>query len=154
VTYTEEEIAVTLNEVDKIDRALGEVRNLSESDAEMDDFAKEAMNAFHDLMDIGRSVDDRFAAGYFDAANKMITSAMAAKNAKVDKKIKMIQLQLSKAKVDLDNRKLDIAAQKNLPPSDDGFGVLEGEGNMVIDRNEIIASLLKQFKEEQNKDAS
>ena len=85
-----------LDVADKIDAALPMVRDLEALDADMDNYAQKAMHAFQDLMDLGQNVEDRHAAAIFDTASKMMTNAITAKTAKMDKKLKMVQLQLQK----------------------------------------------------------
>ena len=49
-------------------------------DADMDNYADKAMNAFKDPMDLGQNVEDRHAAGVFDVASKMMTQCYYCKN--------------------------------------------------------------------------
>ena len=51
-------------------------------------------------------MEDRHAVLIFDSASKMLTAALTAK-AKMDKKKKMVELQMRKAKLDLDEKKLE-----------------------------------------------
>jgi hypothetical protein len=60
----------------------------------------------------------------------MLKNAIDAKSAKIDKKLKMIELQIKKAKLDQD-------AQK--PTGDDGM--IAGEGVLITDRNSLLAKL-------------
>ena len=77
-----------LDVADKIDAALPMVRDLEQLDSDMDKYADKAMHAFQDLMDLGQNVEDRHAAAVFDTASKMMTNAITAKTAKMDKKLK------------------------------------------------------------------
>jgi hypothetical protein len=86
--------------IDKIDAALPQVRQLSAGDAELDELADLAKNKFEDLMDLGMNVDPRFGGVIFQTAGTLLGHAITAKTAKLDKKLKMIQLQLAKAKHD------------------------------------------------------
>lgn len=80
-------------------------------------------------------VDSRFSAEIFAVASSMLGHAITAKTAKVNKKLKMIDLQLKKAELD---RKISIANSKeenNTKKQDLGEG-------RVLDRNELLKALL------------
>ena len=121
-----------LDVADKIDKALPQVRDLEALDADMDNYAGQAMNAFKDLMDLGQNVEDRHAAGVFDVASKMMTNAITAKTAKMDKKLKMVQLQLQKAKFDQQSLKLN------------GDSLVQGEAE-EFDRNSLINAVIEKI---------
>lgn len=88
--------------IDKIDQALPAVRGLEASDQEMDDIAAKAQETFDDLMDLGMQVDSRYSAEIFAVAGTMLGHALTAKTAKLNKKLKMVELQLKKARMDAD----------------------------------------------------
>jgi hypothetical protein len=88
--------------IDKIDAALPAVRGLDASDAEMDDIANKAQETFDNLMDLGFNVDSRYASEIFAVAGTMLGHALTAKTAKLNKKLKMVELQMKKAKLDAD----------------------------------------------------
>ena len=103
---TVEETRVQLAEIDatidKIDAALPAVRGLDSSDQEMDDLAAKAQETFDDLMTLGMNVDSRYASEIFAVAGAMLGHALTAKTAKMNKKLKMIDLQMKKLKMDQD----------------------------------------------------
>jgi hypothetical protein len=76
------------------------VRNLDASDEEMDALATKATDTFDNLMDLGFNVDSRYSAEIFAVASQMLGHALTAKTAKLNKKLKMIDLQLKKVKLD------------------------------------------------------
>ena len=131
--YTPEETQSIMTEIDdaidKIDAALPGVRDLSSSDSEMDELATLAKDSYKDLMDLGMNVDSRFAAEIFSVAGAMLGHALTAKQAKLNKKLKMIDLQLKKA--NLDAKLLD----------SDKTPAQQGQGH-VLDRNELLDRLL------------
>jgi hypothetical protein len=131
----------TLDVADKIDQALPVVRDLETLDKDMDKYADEAMKAFKDLMDLGQNVDDRNAAAIFDVAGKMMSNAITAKQTKLDKKLKMIELQMRKAKLDLDTRKVDAALKEK--EADDP---IDGQAEEFEDRNSLINAVLERMK--------
>jgi len=114
--------------IDKIDSALPMVRDLQASDVEMDDLAKKATESFDELMSLGMNVDSRFAAEIFSVAGAMLGHALTAKQAKLNKKLKMIDLQLKKANLDMKQ-------------PDGGAAAQPGQGH-VLDRNELLDRLL------------
>jgi len=130
ITTTSEEITaiVEMSNLEKIENALTAVRGLEASDKEMDDLAKKAVESYKDLMDLGMNVEPRHASEIFGVAERMLNSAITAKNAKVNKKLKMIDLQLKKAKLDLDNP--------------DGASSAGATGSL-LDRNELLDRLIK-----------
>lgn len=120
-----------LDVADKIDAALPMVRDLEQLDSDMDKYADKAMHAFQDLMDLGQNVEDRHAAAVFDTASKMMTNAITAKTAKMDKKLKMVQLQLQKAKFDAQEAK-----------AKGGDDTIQGEAEEFEDRNSLINAVI------------
>jgi hypothetical protein len=129
----------TLEIADRINQALPLVRDLNSLDADMDKYADQAMKAFKDLMDLGQNVDDRNAAAIFDVAGKMMTNAISAKTAKAEKKLKMLDLQLRKARLDLDTRKVDAILLSAVEPE-------EGVAEEFEDRNSLINAVIDKLK--------
>jgi len=135
-TEPEEEITPsTITNLEKIDRALPKVKGLEASDLEMDELASLAIQSYKDLMDFGMSADPRFATDIFGSAGQFLGHAITSKTAKMNKKLKMIDLQLKKAKLDLDN---------------DG-PELETADGMILDRNQLLDRARELAKIEENK---
>lgn len=130
IKTTPEEITaiVEMSNLEKIENALTAVRGLEASDQEMDSLAAKAVESYKDLMDLGMNVEPRHASEIFGVAERMLNSAITAKNAKVNKKLKMIDLQLKKAKLDMDNP--------------DGASSAGATGSL-LDRNELLDRLIK-----------
>ncbi len=128
----ETEIKAALELADQIDKQLSEARGRDIHDEEMDELAELAIQAHKDLQDLGMNVEIRHAGEIFSSSSQMLKIAVDAKNSKVDKKLKMLKLQLDKLKMD--------RAYK--PATTD---TVEGKATM-LDRNE----LLKQLGELQN----
>jgi hypothetical protein len=126
----------TLDEtIDKIDQALPGVRGLEANDEEMDSLADLAKSSYNDLMDLGMQVDSRFASEIFSVASNMLGHAITAKTAKMDKKLKMIDLQLKKMRLDQQQAVIDSKAA-------DGGEVLPTAQGMVLSRNDLLDRLL------------
>jgi len=129
---TQEITETALNNLEKIENALPQVRGLETADIEIDNLADLAQNSYRDLMDLGMQVDSRYSSEIFNVAGTMLGHAITAKTAKVSKKLKMIELQLKKAALDQKQSKKDEEIQ-NTPL---------GEGQ-ALDRNEILKALLE-----------
>ena len=132
LTIEREEIFTALKAADKIDQALPVVRGLETNDVDMDSYSNQAEQAFKDLMDLGMNVEARHAGDIFAAAQRMLKNAIEAKTSKADKKLKMIELQLKKMRLD-----------QNEKSSDD---TIKGEGYVVADRNDILKSFIDKGK--------
>ena len=116
-------------EFDKISAALPQVKGLGDiSDNEFDALAQRATDAYDDLMDLGMNVEARYSGRIFEVAGGMLKNAIDAKAAKIDKKLKMIELQLKKQKLDQDSNE------------NDGVN-LNGDGYVIADRNSLIEKL-------------
>ena len=117
-------------EFDKIASALPTVKGLGDmADKELNEVADKAMQAYDDLMDLGMNVESRYSGRVFEVAGNMLKTNLDAKVAKLDKKLKMVELQLKKEKMDRDSS-----------PGGDG-DIVSGEGYVVTDRNSLIERL-------------
>ena len=114
--------------IDKIDTALPAVRDLSASDTEMDELADLAKDSYKDLMDLGMQVDSRFASEIFNVAGTMLGHAITANTAKMNKKLKVIDLQLKKMRLDQQT------------PEEQQIATAQGQ---VLNRNDLLERLLK-----------
>ena len=124
---TQEVTKEALDNLEKIENALPQVRGLESADLEMDNLADLAQSSYKDLMDLGMQVDSRFSSEIFSVAGTMLGHAITAKTAKVQKKLKMIELQLKKAALD----------QKNESKEKEVTATPLGQGQ-VLDRNELL----------------
>lgn len=127
------------NTLDKIDEALPAIRDLQASDKELDEIADLAKQSYQDLSDLGMNVDSRFSAELFAVASNMLGHALTAKTTKLNKKLKMIDLQLKKLKLDQD------AAKK----SGDLSNIPTAEGQ-VLSRNDLLERLLSDRAQKDN----
>jgi hypothetical protein len=119
----------SIAEFDKISAALPMVKGLGElADKELDDLAEKAKQSYEDLMDLGMNVESRYAGRVFETASNMLKNAIDAKSQKLDKKLKMVELQLKKASID----------QKQ----GDNADTVDAEGYVVMDRNAILEKIL------------
>jgi hypothetical protein len=116
-------------EVERITQSLPAIKELNDlGDAELDDLAEKAEKAYDDLMDLGMNVEVRYSSRIFEVASSMLGHAITAKTNKVEKKLKAIDMQLKKYKIDKDN-------------NEDLGNVIDGAGYVLLDRNEMIKKL-------------
>ena len=118
--------------IDKIDAALPFVNDLDISDKELDDLSDLAKEKFQDLIDLGMNVEARFSGHILATAGTLLGHAITAKQAKLDKKLRMVDLQLKKARLDQQNAK------------NDGDKIIEAEDGraVILDRNELLKQIL------------
>ena len=127
-----EELEKNLKEVDNIEKALSTVELDDRSnDTELDEIAGKADSTFDNLMDLGMNVEARFSGQIFDTASKMLQIKLNAKQSKVDKKLKMLELQIRK-------KALDARIERDSGQN----GAVNGEAT-VISRNELLDRILK-----------
>lgn len=120
--------------IDKIDAALPLVHDLdATSDRELDELSDLAKQHFEDLMSLGMNVEARYSGVIFQTAGMLLGHALAAKTAKIDRKLRTVDLQLKKARLD------QTAAKKEEDRPMEGHG-------QVLDRNVLIAEILKKSK--------
>ena len=124
---TQEITQTALTNLEKIEAALPQVRGLEAADSELDELAELATNSFRDLQELGMQVESRFSSEIFSAAGTMLGHAITAKTAKINKKLKQLDLQLKKAALD----------QKQQDKKEEVENIPIGEGK-ALDRNELL----------------
>ncbi len=128
---TAKNLEKTYAEFDKISASLPQVKGLGElSDLELDKLAVEAEESYKNLMDLGMNVDSRYSGRIFEVASTMLRNAIDAKGSKIDKKLKMVELQLKKLNIDKKG-------------GNDTGPIEESDGFVISDRNELMKKLLK-----------
>jgi hypothetical protein len=110
---------------DRIDDQLANQRDAH--DDEMDELAALAIDAHKNLQDLGMNVEIRHAGEIFASSSQMLKIAVDAKNNKVEKKLRLIKLQLDKLKLDRTTK-----AQEESP--------IAGTATL-LDRNELLKQL-------------
>jgi hypothetical protein len=115
--------------VQEITKSLPQIKELDTLDEkELDALASKAERAYDDLMDLGMNVEVRYSGRIFEVAGSMLKNAIDAKSQKIDKKLKAVELQLKKLKIDKDS-------------NDDPNDVINGQGYIIADRNELMKKL-------------
>ena len=98
------------------------------------------MKSYRELMDLGMNSEARHAGKFFEVAQTMMKNAIEAKNAKADKKLRMIELQLKKQRVDQWDKR-----------DGNDQDVIEGEGFVVGDRNKLLDQLIEKVNQNDDK---
>jgi len=115
--------------VQKIVQTLPQIQELENLDeVELDNLAKKAEQAYDDLMDLGMNVEVRYSGRIFEVAASMMGNAITAKSNKIEKKLKAVDLQLKKLKIDNDAGNSD-------------NNMINGQGYVITDRNELLKKL-------------
>ncbi len=134
-----EEIVQKAREVKSLDESMQAVNQITQSlphinelndlnDQELDALAVKAEKAYDDLMDLGMNVEVRYSGRIFEVAASMMGHAITAKSNKIEKKLKAVDLQLKKLKIDND---------AGVDPNN----VINGQGYVITDRNELLKKL-------------
>ena len=123
----EVEVTKAITNAEKIDSALPQVNGVEKHDVDMEDIATKAIDSYEELMSLGMNVQDAHAGRIFETAGKMLQIAMDSKNAKVDKKLRMIDLQIRKLRLD----------------AMEGTNTGDSDGSQVMDRNQLLQFLNK-----------
>lgn len=137
--YDIQEVNEAMEISDRINSALAEVRGMESHDGEMDEISKMAVESYEELMRLGMNMTDMAAGPVFSNASQMLKIALEARDSKVTRKLKQIDLMLKKANLDARNRK---AAQND-------EGDEEEAQAHVFDRN----ALLKMLEGDNNDDS-
>ena len=128
------QIMKALSVAEKIDHALVKVDELDDTDAEMDDIAKEALEAYAELKDLAMNMSDAHSARMMEVAASMLRTSLDAKAAKIDRKLKTIDLQIKKMRMD---------RLAGVP--DDSTEDVNG---IEFDRNELLRHIISPIVEE------
>ena len=112
---------------ERINTALAEVRGMEEHDGEMDEIAQKALDNFEQLMSLGMNLTDMAAGPVFSSATQMLKVALEARDSKVTRKLKQVDMMIKKANLDhrKDTAKVD---HQEVQPN-------------VYDRNELLKML-------------
>jgi hypothetical protein len=122
---TSEDIEAALEHAKDLEKQFDQIDGYDQHDIEMDELADLAIQSHKDLQDLGMNVEVRYAGEIFSSSSQMLKIAVDAKNNKVEKKLKLLRLQLEKMKLDR------IAGNDK---------TVEGTA-VTLDRNEILKQL-------------
>lgn len=111
----------------RVDRALPQVRNIPETEGEVDNIADEAMATYREIKELAMNVEPRHSAELLAVAAQLLKTALDAKQGKTDAKLRTVSLQLQALRA----KSKENAAQ----------GLQETQGHVVGNRNQLIASM-------------
>jgi RNase P/RNase MRP subunit p29 len=123
---TDEEVAEALAKAKELEQAFDKIDHYDQHDSEMDELAGMAIQAHKDLQDLGMNVEVKHAGEIFSSSSQMLKIAVDAKNNKVEKKLKLLKLQLEKLRIE--------------KMHGDTSNTLDGSA-VRLDRNEILKHL-------------
>lgn len=122
-----------LSMAEKVDYSLTTVDELDESDLEMDTIALEALESYTELKDLAMNMSDAHSARMMEVASQMLKTSLEAKEAKINRKLKTIDLQLKKMRMDRLSGKSDSS---------------DNEAGVEFDRNDILQRIYIQREEQ------
>lgn len=96
-------------------------------DEEMDEIAQLALEYGKSLHDLGMNVEVKHAGEIFTASGNMLKIASDARNAKMEKKLKLMKLELDRLKLD-----------RSLPENPE---LIEQSQVTVLDRNDLLTQI-------------
>lgn len=111
-----------LTESDKVNKILCEVEGLDVHDTEMDDIATKAIEAFGNLQDMSDNIQDNYVSRLYEVSATMLNVALHARDSKVNRRLKTIELKMKKMKLDADLGEVKTG----------------GDNSDEIDRNEML----------------
>lgn len=112
---------------DRIDKALPQVRNIPETEGEVDNIAEEAMTTYREIKELAMNVEPRHSAELLAVAAQLLKTALDAKQSKTDAKLRTVSLQLQ--------------ALRAKTKESSGPGVVATQGHIVGNRNQLLTSL-------------
>lgn len=123
---SEDDLQTALERAKELENQVSKIDGFDRHDDEMDELAGMAIQAHKDLQDLGMNVEIRHAGEIFSSSSQMLKIAVDAKNLKVEKKLKLLKLQLERIRMD-----------RALPQDNP---VVDGTA-VILDRNEILKQL-------------
>jgi hypothetical protein len=112
----------SLSTAEKLDNALAAVTGVDKHDKEMEEISGHALASYKDLVELGKNSPLGQSGRIYEVAGQMLKHALDARNSKADRKIKLLELQMKKLKIEQD--------------SGEGEGARKGE---ELDRNELLS---------------
>ena len=98
-----------------------------EHNKETDAIRKKALEAFDDIMELGKNVEPSRSARMFEVAGQFLRTGLDATNSKADKQLKTAKLRMEAKKLQID---------------DDTLDKLEHGAEIFADRNSILKKLV------------
>jgi hypothetical protein len=128
------ELVESLSTAEKLDYALSTVKGVDGHDAEMNEISTKAIKSHDELIELGKNMPAANTGRVYEVAGQMLKYALDARNSKADRKLKMLELQLKKLKIEKD--------------AGEGGGPTKGD---ELDRNELLSLIRSSNKLEEEK---
>lgn len=109
-----------LSSMEKVELALEKVGELDEMDEELDSISTEALQSYSELFERAGTFADSHAGKIYEVSAQLLKIALDAKDSKLDRKLRTIEMQLKKAKLESDSK-------KNQGDDDGDKGLTEGQ---------------------------
>lgn len=119
-------VEFTLNE--KLEAALPIVADIMAHDAEMDEISKKAIDSYNELCDMADNTPAMYSGKIYEVAANMLRTAMDAREAKLQKKLRIVEMQLKKLRIDK-------------VKDESGDGSNSPNNSNTFDRNELLELL-------------
>jgi RNase P/RNase MRP subunit p29 len=97
---TQEDLQEALARAKELENTVSKIDGFEKHDEEMDELAGMAIQAHKDLQDLGMNIEIRHAGEIFSSSSQMLKIAVDAKNLKVEKKLRLLRLELDKMRID------------------------------------------------------
>lgn len=120
--------ANALEHTKKLDTDLLDVKSMDNHEAEMDEISKEAMQSYQDLIDLGHNVEAKHSGQIFEPATQMLKIALEARNSKIEKKLRLMRIDIDRARIER-----DLSKDENLPIRGEGAEVIIAGRNNLLD---------------------
>ena len=98
-------------------------------DRESEEVRKKAIDAFDDIMDVGRNVNPERSARLFEVAGQFLKTGLDASNAKMEKQLKVAKLKLEAKRLKVDDETID---------------KLNHGAEIIADRNSLLKTLVRE----------
>jgi hypothetical protein len=113
---SDEDMQAALDRAKELENTVSKIDGFDQHDDEMDELAAMAIQSHKDLQDLGMNVEIKHAGEIFASSSQMLKIAVDAKNLKVEKKLRLLRLQLDKMRIDkmvkADDNSIDGTATK------------------------------------------
>lgn len=117
----------TLEQAQELAKELVDKDHFELHDLEMDQIADLAVEYGKNLHELGMNVEVKHSGEIFNASSNMLKIALDAKNAKMEKKLKMLRLELDRLKLD----------RTNPDPGE----TIQHDSVTVLDRNQLLGQI-------------
>ena len=97
---TPEDLQAALERAKELENEVSKIDGFDKHDDEMDELAGMAIKAHKELQDLGMNVEIRHAGEIFSSSSQMLKIAVDAKNLKVEKKLRLLRLELDKMRIE------------------------------------------------------